>query len=241
MPINTAIVAANSVILCQDKPLSPIMKQSIQKMIENLPKHDSKVSYQVGNDTYHCLVENTIVYLCVSDVSCEARTAYGMLVDTKEEFKKQFGGGGYPKPADLTSSRCNKFGATLVSKVRYFNENPHGDKIGKLKTQIEDVKQVMLTNIDEVMERGARIDGLVDKSSNLLDQAEEFQDNATTLHRVMICRRIKIIAAVLLVLALIGLVIALIACKPNFSKCKSDPAPAPAAEPTSTSAAPVFI
>jgi vesicle-associated membrane protein 7 len=239
MPLQSGIVAANGVILTQDKPLSPIMKQTLQKLIENLPKHDSKVSYQISGSTYHCLVENTIVYIVVSDADTQARTAYGMLAEAKEAFKQQFGNGGYPKPADLNAARCGKFSSTLAQKIRYFNDNPQGDKIGKLKNQIEDVKNVMLNNIDEIMERGQRIDNLVDKSEVLLEQADHFEDNARTLKNVMICRQIKIVLAVVFALGILGLIIAMIACKPNFEKCKSaDPAPAPAAPAgTNTTAA----
>lgn len=235
MPLHTGVVATGGIILAQDKPLSPGTKQTISKLIENLPKHDSKVSYQIGQDTYHCLVENTVLYIVVSDPETAARTAYGMLGETKESFKEQFGQGkSYPKPGDLTVARCNKFGSTVASKMRYFNDNPHGDKIGKLKNQIEDVKQVMLNNIDEIMERGAKIDNLVDKSEDLVNQADQFEDNSRTLKNVMICRRIKIIALFFLILIVIILVILMIACKPNFSKCKSDDAPA--AGPTTTTA-----
>jgi hypothetical protein len=234
MPLHTGIVATGGVILAQDKPLSPGTKQTLTKLIENLPKHDSKVSYQIGTDTYHCLVENTILYVCVSDPETAARTAYGMLAETKESFKEQFGGGGagkaagYPKPGDLSPARCNKFGSTIAAKLRYFNDNPQGDKIGKLKSQIEDVKQVMLNNIDEIMERGAKIDSLVDKSEDLVNQADQFEDNSRTLKNTMICRHIKIVGLAIFILLIIILIILMIACKPNFSKCKSDdPPPAP--------------
>ena len=238
MPLNTGVVSSSGVILCQDKPLSPTAKQAITKLIENLPKHDSKVSYQIGSDTYHCLVENAVLYITISDGDTAARTAYGMLAETKEAFKEQFAGPGkYPKPADLNPSRCNKFGSTIAAKMRYFNENPQGDKIGKLKNQIEDVKQVMLTNIDDIMERGQKIDTLVDKSNTLVEQAELFQDNASTLHWAMKCRLIKIIAVTILALGILSLIIAMFACKPDFSKCKSDPEPVVTAAPTSSTTA----
>jgi hypothetical protein len=239
MPINFGVVAASGNIVAHDKPLPPTTKQTITKLVENLPKHDSKVSYAISGDTYHCLVENGILYICISDEACAARTAYGMLAETKEEFKTQFGNGPgrYPKPVDVSIARCSKFGVTIAAKIRYFNENPHGDKIGKLKNQIEDVKQVMLNNIDEIMERGQRIDNLVDKSEFLVEQAEQFEDNSRTLKNVMIWRHLKIVLMVLLVLGILGWILSMVVCKPNYSKCKS--ADEPAANVTTTAVAPV--
>lgn len=224
MPITVAIVAQNKQILAEDK-VNPTTRTSLTKIIERLPRHDGKVSYQVQSDVYHCLTENELVYICISDPETKVRTAYGFLDDIKNKFKEQFGGSGYPRK-DLSPQSCRKFAVTLASQMRYFNENPDGDKIGKLKSQIEDVKQVMLNNIDELIDRGERIDMLVDKTDQLQNQAGAFHSNSRTLRREMQWRNIKICIAIFLALCILGLVIAFIACGIDFKKCKSDEPPA---------------
>ncbi|KAJ4438255.1 hypothetical protein ANN_14194 [Periplaneta americana] len=42
-----------------------------------------------------------------------------------------------------------------------------GDKVSKLRAQVEDVKQVMLENVEKVMERGERLDDLLSKTEDL--------------------------------------------------------------------------
>ena len=48
-----------------------------------------------------------------------------------------------------------------------YDFNVQGDKITKLQAQVEDVKQVMLENINKVIERGESLDVLLSKTEDL--------------------------------------------------------------------------
>lgn len=234
MTIQMAIVAYQRVILVHDK-LSPQMRPSAQKIIDNLPRHDHKVSYQHQSSVFHCLVENQIVYICVSDSETTTRTAYGFLEEMKMKFREQFAGGSsnYPKGADLNPTVCAKFATHLAAGIRLFNENPNSDKIGKLKLQIEGVKQVMLQNIDDIMERGDRIDNLVVATDNLQQSAETFEDNSRVLKKKMIMRNLMLIGGIVVALIILCLIISWIACGgPTYPKCKKKSTPPPPPGPT---------
>lgn len=241
MTILMALVAYQKAILVHDK-LSPQARPAASKIIENLPKHDHKVTYQHQGTSYHCLVENQLVYVCIADSDCTARTAYGFLDDVKQKFKSTFAGGtrDYPRGADLNPTACAKFSTQIAASIRMFNENPDSDKIGKLKNQIEGVRQVMLQNLDEIMERGEKIDTLVNATQDLSNTASSFEDNSKTLKRAMIMKNLKLLAAIFLALVILGLIISWIACGINYAKCKSkeEPAPPPGPAPAATTLAP---
>ena len=57
----------------------------------------------------------------------------------------------------------------------FCNENPNADAFGKVKNQIEDVKGVMVENIEKVLARGEKIELLVDKTEQLNQSARKFQ------------------------------------------------------------------
>jgi hypothetical protein len=57
----------------------------------------------------------------------------------------------------------------------YFNTNPSADTITRVQSQIDTVKDVMIENIDRVLERGEKIELLVDKTDRLNQQAFKFE------------------------------------------------------------------
>jgi vesicle-associated membrane protein 7 len=237
MPILMALVGYQKTILVHDR-LSPQARPAAAKIVENLGRHDHKVSYQHQGTTYHCLTENQIHYIAITDPETPARTAYGFLEDMKTKFKSTFAGSSanYPKGAELNPTACAKFSPQIAASIRMFNENPDSDKIGKVKAQIEGVRQVMLQNIDDILERGEKIDNLVCATDELQQTANTFEDRSRTLKREMIIRNLKILAAIIIALLILSLIISWIACGIDYKKCKSDdpppPPPAPPATPT---------
>lgn len=65
--------------------------------------------------------------------------------------------------------------------------------------EIEQVKDVMVHNIERVLERGERIELLVDKTDNLNQQAFAFKKRSTQLKRAMWWKNTKIMAMIVLV------------------------------------------
>ncbi|KEG10190.1 vesicle-associated membrane protein (VAMP) [Trypanosoma grayi] len=221
MIIASSFVAYQRVNVAEDR-ITPQMKPVIDKMLERLPRHDTKVSYQYEANVYHFLVENEVVYCCVSSSEYQNRTVFGFLMQVRDAFKSQFAGSvnRYPRSSDITPSVCRTFCRTLASTARTFNENPHADKIGKISEQLDNTKQIMLENLDRLIDRGERIESLCDKTEQLRDEAQGFHSNARTLKRKMLLRNIKLAIGLILVLGLVGLIIAFMICGVNFKKCK---------------------
>ncbi|KAL6129582.1 hypothetical protein ACLB2K_072932 [Fragaria x ananassa] len=67
-----------------------------------------------------------------------------------------------------------EFGPKLKEHMQYCMEHPEEMcKLSKLKAQITEVKGVMMDNIEKVLDRGVKIELLVDKSENLQFQLPE--------------------------------------------------------------------
>eukprot|EP00981_Chlorochromonas_danica_P002640 scaffold511_cov180-Ochromonas_danica.AAC.2 len=60
----------------------------------------------------------------------------------------------------------------------------------------------MLENIDRVLERGERIELLVDKTAKLNEQAVKFEKSSRTLKRTMYWRKVRNILIALVILGL---------------------------------------
>ena len=96
----------------------------------------------------------------------------------------------------------------------------------QLHTNIEVVKTQMLDNIDALIERGGNIENLTESTGRLLDEAQTFERQATTLRRKMLMRNVKIAIAIFLAICVLALIISWVACGITYKKCKSEDVPA---------------
>jgi hypothetical protein len=59
------------------------------------------------------------------------------------------------------------FSRILQKQMDYYNDNPNSDNITRVRDQLENVKEVMVQNIEKVLERGEKIELLVDKTDQM--------------------------------------------------------------------------
>ena len=224
MPVELLVVAQGGQVLAQDHTPNLRQNQVVRRLLETMGRKDTKASYAYDGSVYHCLVENEVLYIAATDANSTTLMAYTMLNDVKEQFRAQFGaGGGHVKAAEVNPSRCAPFGSKLGAISRTYTSNPnHNNKMGKLKGEIEGVKEQMLHNLDELVQRGGNIENLCEKTEMLTESAGVFENEARRLKRKMLLRNIKIAIAIALVVILLSIVIAMFACGVTFSKCKSN-------------------
>ncbi|MBA0708672.1 hypothetical protein Golax_023768, partial [Gossypium laxum] len=87
----------------------------------------------------------------------------------KEDFTKRYGGG--KAAAAPANSLSKEFGPKLKEHMQYCIDHPEEiSKIAKVKAQVSEVKGVMMENIEKVLDRGERIELLVDRTENLRSQ-----------------------------------------------------------------------
>ncbi|VFQ59910.1 unnamed protein product [Cuscuta campestris] len=85
-------------------------------------------------------------------------------------------------------------------------------KLTKVKAQVSEVKGVMMENIEKVLDRGEKIELLVDKTENLRDQAQDFRSTGTQLRRKMWLQNMKVKLIVLGIIIALILIIVLSVC-----------------------------
>ena len=176
--------------LLSEYGLLPAVKAAAVTMAESVPRHDHRVSYSLGEHSYHCQIENAIIYICVTigDDRNKARVAFCFLEDLCKRFRSAFskGGDAYPRLGTLNPATCSKFNATLASRIKYFQQNVDSvDKIGKVQSQIDGVKEIMINNIEQVVARGEKIEDVVDATAHLNDAGTAFHEDAVKLRRAM--------------------------------------------------------
>jgi vesicle-associated membrane protein 7 len=113
-----------------------------------------------------------------------------------------------------------QFSPMLKQQIDTFNNNPAGaDNISRVKAQIDSVKDVMVDNIDRVLERGEKIELLVDKTDRLNQQAFKFEKSSRALKTSMYCKKIKMYLLIFFVVGLVALFVSIMICGIDFKQC----------------------
>lgn len=145
-----------------------------------------------------------ITYLCMTDEQFSRSLAFAFLEDIQHRFRASYGDRG--KTA-LSMAMNAEFSHVLQRQMDYFSNNPNADKLRQAGAQVDEVKAIMVNNIEQVLERGDKIDVLVDKTEGLYSNASTFKHQATHLKRAMMWKNIKL-----------GLIIgfSVLVCQPSF-------------------------
>ncbi|CAA0818658.1 Putative vesicle-associated membrane protein 726 [Striga hermonthica] len=155
-------------------------------------------------------------YCVVAVESAGRQLPIAFLERVKDDFNKKYGGG---KAATAGPNSLKRgFGPKLKEQMQYCVDHPEEiNQLAKVKAQVSEVKGVMMENIEKVLDRGEKIELLVDKTENLRSQAQDFRTQGTKIRRKMWYQNMKIKLIVFGIAVAIVLIIFLSIC-PGF-KC----------------------
>jgi len=216
MPIIHALVARGTSVLAEYTPNAGYFPTTTRVVLSEISSEDTKMSCVYEQCVFHYIVEDKITYMCMCDDGNKKRIPFAFLEDIKDKFVSMFGS----KAATAIAFSMNSdFGKVLQKQMEYFN-SPAGDTFASVNNKLDDVKNVMIQNIDIVLQRGEQLELLVDKTENLQQEALKFQKSASNLKSAMIWKRVKIYFVIFLVVALIVWVITVIICGITYDRCK---------------------
>ena len=201
MPIVYSLIARGTTVFCEHTGDRGNFQQITRTILEKVDNSaDAKHSYSYDDHTFHMIVEHGIIYLAMSTREFELSAAFGFLGQIKRQFDQRY--------QDIFSTavafEMNKtFNKVLTEQMDAYNNGgdvaaadssdrdggntiePARDKIDKVRAEIDEVRTVMTDNIDRILDRGDKIDLLVDKSEGLLEQASKFKKSSAQLQRKM--------------------------------------------------------
>jgi hypothetical protein len=97
------------------------------------------------------------------------------------------------------------FSPIIADLMHTYNTTPPTDELSRAQTELNQVKDIMVQNVEQILSRGERIELLLPKTDNLANQATLFRRGARSVRRQMWWRNTKILA----LFVLVGLVSAL--------------------------------
>lgn len=130
---------------------------------------------------------------------------FAYLVEARDKFLADFPAAS-SEFADMPNYGAAAFNGTMRELMVRFGEG-QDDAIGNAKKGIDDVRGIMTKNIETLLERGERLDLLVDKTDRLGGSAREFRVRSRGLKREMWWKNVKLMALLATVTFLIIIVI----------------------------------
>ncbi|KAG6420021.1 hypothetical protein SASPL_116535 [Salvia splendens] len=185
-----SLVARGTFVLADYTEFKGNFNTIASQCLQKLSASNNRFTYTCDDHTFNYLVDNGF-------------NSFGDDKNSKSIFKKGSPIESLPK---------------LKEQMQYCVDHPKEiSQIAKVQAQVSEVKGVMMQNIEKVLDRGEKIELLVDKTDNLKSQAQDFRKQGTKMKRNMWIENMKIKLVVFGIVALLALLVALSVC-PKF-KC----------------------
>ncbi|GMI14882.1 hypothetical protein TrVE_jg6031 [Triparma verrucosa] len=143
--------------------------------------------------------DNNISFLCLTTggtLVVPLRVVYGFLEALHKTFSTKFN---VSKMETATTAYClrSAFSADLESAIHRWNTNPpsqQSEGTQALMRKIEKAKDAVSLNISELLERGEKVELLLDASIALEEEAQVFKKSGNTLENALYQKNMKMTA-----------------------------------------------
>merc|ERR1712051_425457 len=138
-----------------------------------------KCSIESGQYLFHYIIEQDACFLTLCDRSFNKKLAYSFLEDLSQEFYSLYG------QRINTATRPYSFIEfdTYIQKAkRTYSDNRGRRNLNNLNTELQDVQRIMVQNIDDVLQRGAVLSEMENKSQNLTEMSRKYRKDAESLN-----------------------------------------------------------
>jgi vesicle-associated membrane protein 7 len=78
--------------------------------------------------------------------------------------------------------------------MHQYNTSPPSDEVTRAQTELNQVKDIMVKNVEQILSRGERIELLVDRTDAMAGQATAFRRGARSVRQTMWWKNVKILA-----------------------------------------------
>ncbi|VWU53018.1 SNARE protein, putative [Hepatocystis sp. ex Piliocolobus tephrosceles] len=120
--------------------------------------------------------ENNVSVLVLSSKAYPMRIAFGLIDTTHKLFKQTCRNQYEHVTEDLKEGAL--FNNELNELLKKYQNPSEADKLSKVQKDLDEVKDVMLKNIEDLLQRGEKLDDLMKKSQDLSNSSYQFYRQA---------------------------------------------------------------
>lgn len=146
----------------------------------------SQMSYVYDGFYFHYITMDAIIYLCLTNEEFPRRKAFDFLAELQKEYQERVSG----QSSDHEDiERILSFHPTLQGLVQKYSQV---DALERAQQDVAQVRTIMSQNIEKVLNRGERIDSLVDRTESLQQQSLAFRSSTRNIAKEMWWKDMKV-------------------------------------------------
>ena len=116
---------------------------------------------------------DSLVGICVSDQSYPNQVAHRLLTNVLDKFTEDI-----PKQQWIHNKEVTGFSDELEKYLKHYRNPEKADPLTKIQTNLEETKIIILDSIQAILERGEKLDDMVERSQKLTDSSKIFYTTA---------------------------------------------------------------
>lgn len=131
------------------------------------------------------------------------------LAELKRKFLAEFGA---TVATAIAYGMNSEFSPTMAADMKRYSQARDDDPLSQVSGQLDELKDIMVKNIDELSARGERLELLVNKTEQLSAGGVSFRTTSRTLARTMFWRNIKMYVVIASIVVLLIYIIISLSC-----------------------------
>jgi vesicle-associated membrane protein 7 len=212
-------IAKGQELICEYEIVAGPARAFAQVILQDISVNDDrKMSYiHEGLACHYITKSNGLTYFVVCKESLNRRVPFLFLMNLDHAFTEKYLHQG--STVDDVPATVKDF-QTILQSMTVSAEKGETDTVGLAQSEIDQVKHIMIENVERVLERGERINLLVSKTDRMNTNAVAFRKRTVAVRRGMWWQNVKYTVLLLVVgIAVIYLCLGFVCGLPGFQVC----------------------
>lgn len=181
----------------------PEYKNQVKAIIKSLSASasESRCTIEAGPPfNFHYCIDKGVCYLCITDRLFPKRLAFSYLEQLGQEFYSKHG-----REVDMTTRPYAfiQFDTAMQKIKKSFQDAKTQQNLNRLNEDLKNVTMIMTKNIQDVLQRGEKIDKLGMMSSHLTLESKRYARETRNLNLQLLYRKYGIPILLILFLLLV--------------------------------------
>ncbi|OCK76754.1 transport protein-like protein sec22 [Lepidopterella palustris CBS 459.81] len=176
------------------------VKGKVKLILRRLNRNsEPQASIESGQYTYHYIINDALVFLCICDRSYPRKLAFTYLADLHSEFTTT-----YPESQYL-SAACRpyayvEFDTFIQRSKKTYQDSRATQNLDKLNDELKDVTKVMTKNIEDLLYRGDSLERMGDMSQRLKEDSRKYKRAAVRINWELLLKQYGPIGALIFIM-----------------------------------------
>ncbi len=223
MPIESLYIArvADGLILASSMEQSSatgsgnnmeIYKGQAKKILKQLnPRSTAKMSIESNPYIFHYMIDNGICYLTLTDKGYPKRLAFLFLEEISRDFESELKseyGDEWLRHVETVGRQYAfiKFDRVIQKKKKDYADPNSQINMRKLNDDLQSIHNIMRKTIDDVLDRGNKLDDVSEVSKNLASESKKYKWSAKKLSLTALWKQyapLVVIVGIILIIIII--------------------------------------